>query len=489
MNFDLSPMQPATPPLASLASLVGASPSDDFAALLDSKAIGVELPERKMAAGDAIEPAQETGLKTFVQSIAASEPQSLAEPEKTAPLSTLAAIEKADALVARLTPAPQMAEEPALSKEAQPLPPVFAEPARIRAQAEFARSERKDVRHEGRPVFDERSDEPEEDAAPQPAVATSEIARTTVEIIPLPLAADMSAVAQPASLPLAKRELSPGSPPRQAMVSTTASPQAAGGNDIVSKDPLPLVQTPTSLEEDRAPVALPKHALVEKQDIDGTPTALKEQHNVAGALPSSHEQLPASAKVSPIRATKVAEIALGLADVQSNPVQTTVQTSTPDPVQTVTQAGPEIVPANTPARGTIVERQLDLIRNEQWLGELAHDIATTAGNADRLSFRLMPHQLGRLDVDVSRSHNGLSLSIRTESDGATAILSAAQTRLADEIRAQGVKLADTQMFSGDARQSPGQDAYSRPAPLIETFLSSNETVDVPEPEQRDGRYA
>ena len=175
--------------------------------------------------------------------------------------------------------------------------------------------------------------------------------------------------------------------------------------------------------------------------------------------------------------------------MQSNLVQTTVQTSTPDPVQTVTQAGPEIVPANTPARGTIVERQLDLIRNEQWLGELAHDIATTAGNADRLSFRLMPHQLGRLDVDVSRSHNGLSLSIRTESDGATAILSAAQTRLADEIRAQGVKLADTQMFSGDARQSPGQDAYSRPAPLIETFLSSNETVDVPEPEQRDGRYA
>ena len=119
----------------------------------------------------------------------------------------------------------------------------------------------------------------------------------------------------------------------------------------------------------------------------------------------------------------------------------------------------------------------------------AQMLALERADDGRLSFRLMPHQLGRLDVDVSRSHNGLSLSIRTESDGATAILSAAQTRLADEIRAQGVKLADTQMFSGDARQSPGQDAYSRPAPLIETFLSSNETVDVPEPEQRDGRYA
>ncbi|MBK7283563.1 MAG: flagellar hook-length control protein FliK [Sphingomonadales bacterium] len=101
----------------------------------------------------------------------------------------------------------------------------------------------------------------------------------------------------------------------------------------------------------------------------------------------------------------------------------------------------------------------------------------------------MPHQLGRLEVDVSRSHNGLSLSIQTESDSAKAILSAAQPRLADEIRSQGIKLADTQMFSGDARQSPSQDGFTRPAPLIEAFISPNDTVDEPEPEQRNGRYA
>ncbi len=90
---------------------------------------------------------------------------------------------------------------------------------------------------------------------------------------------------------------------------------------------------------------------------------------------------------------------------------------------------------------------------------------------------------------MSRSQNGLSLSIRTESDSAAAILSAAQSRLTDEIRSLGVRLADTQMFSGDSRQSPGQDANARPAQLIETFISPTETVDAPEEERRDGRYA
>jgi hypothetical protein len=45
------------------------------------------------------------------------------------------------------------------------------------------------------------------------------------------------------------------------------------------------------------------------------------------------------------------------------------------------------------------------------------------------------------------------------------------------------------MFSGDARQSPSQDGFTRPAPLIEAFISPNDTVDEPEPEQRNGRYA
>ena len=125
--------------------------------------------------------------------------------------------------------------------------------------------------------------------------------------------------------------------------------------------------------------------------------------------------------------------------------------------------------ASVLAADPVIERQLDLVRDEQWLGELAHDIASTSGDRDRLTFRLMPHQLGRLDIDLSRSHDGLSLTIRTENDSAQAILSAAQPRLAEEIRAQGLKLADTQMFSGDARQSHAQTSNARAVPLIEAL--------------------
>ena len=145
------------------------------------------------------------------------------------------------------------------------------------------------------------------------------------------------------------------------------------------------------------------------------------------------------------------------------------------------------------ARGSdidnVLDRQLDLVRNERWLGELAQDIANTSDNKDRLSFRLMPHQLGRLDIEVSRSQSGLSLTIRTESDSAQSILTAAQSRLTDELRSQGVKLADTQMLSGDSRHSQHNGGNARPISLIENFTTPIDLADLPEKEQRDGRYA
>lgn len=207
---------------------------------------------------------------------------------------------------------------------------------------------------------------------------------------------------------------------------------------------------------------------------------------VAMAMPAQDVHTP---KTAPVRASKIAGIALQLVDAKPDPAVMAPQTGVAEIAATA--PGAAIAPGASAVlpTDTVVDRQLDLVRNEQWLGELAHDIASTSGDDNRLSFRLMPHQLGRLDVDVTRSHNGLSLTIHTESDSAKAILAAAQPRLADEIRAQGLKLADTQMFSGDSRQSPGQDGFVRPAPLIESFLTSTEIADVSEPEQRDGRYA
>lgn len=489
MNFDLSPMQPATSPIVSLTALTGVSPSDDFAALLDRKAIGGMAPEQKAEIGGAATLAQGNASTEWAGDSATALPQSPVDVAKVEPAAALAAIAKADALATRLSPAPQSPEEPATPPEARQLPSALVESARFRPQAELARSERKEPRHEGRATSSEGSAEGEADEAPGSASSAPDIAKIAIEPLPLPMAADMVAMVQAPSRPMADAAISLGALPRLAMPSKSAPAPAAIGNDTGAKEPSPLVEVLESEVEAMTPVAVPKRAIMARNEVEGPDVAEQELPRIVSALASSQGQQMGASKASPVRAAKIAEIALGLAEAQSSPAQPPVQASTPDVASTMTRVSKEISPSDAPVRGTVVERQLDLIRNEQWLGELAHDIASTTGDANRLSFRLMPHQLGRLDVDVSRSHNGLSLSIQTESDSATAILSAAQARLADEIRAQGVKLADTQMFSGDSRQSASQDSSTRPAPLIETFVSPNETVDAPEPEQRDGRYA
>lgn len=451
MNFELSPLLPTTSPIATLAAPAGALSSDGFAALLDRSTTPPLAAEPKLLTDDAEVALLETGSNGAV---------AIASPNAGRSTKSETAIATADALVASLSSAPTAPEDSsATNTEAEPTPPTVAEAVRSRVQTEFVRSERKGTDREGHIGSNDEAEDGDTASTGETQAGISGGKRITIEPVPLPMIADIPVGTQPVSSHGIDR----------AIKLETAPPKAALANSVPAEKPVDS-NAPMSLLRDGnaaseteavAAVAMPKHAL-------------------------SREPQTSASGAAPVRAEKIAEIALGLADAQSAPSAS--QAGAAD-LSVAARADIEIAPAEAPARANVVERQLDLIRNEQWLGELAHDIASTAGNAERLSFRLMPQQLGRLDVDVSRSHNGLSLSIKTESEGAAAILSASQARLADEIRAQGVKLADTQMFSGDSRQSSGQDGYSRAAPLIETFLSSNETVDAPEPEERDGRYA
>ncbi len=125
----------------------------------------------------------------------------------------------------------------------------------------------------------------------------------------------------------------------------------------------------------------------------------------------------------------------------------------PNTSQAAPISSPPAVPAD-PIR-FVVERQLDLARDSRWLDELARDIVSVGERSDRLSFRLMPTQLGRLDVDLSTSDSGLSVRIATTSDAAAQIVTAAQPRLIDELKGQGVRIAGTEVSSGGT-QSQGQ---------------------------------
>jgi flagellar hook-length control protein FliK len=452
MTFDINPMQSTASPIALLAGLQGGASASDFAALLS----GEVLPERS---GEQAEP---TGEKVALSTTAVLPP---AGETPAAPVATAMAIAHADALFATLAPAPERTEAPAEPKVFTPAQIALPVAARTITRRDAPQSLPKDETNDDRPEAKPESDE---------------VRRSTPAIVmALP---ETVGVQRPADGPSPSLEHEKSAPLDGASL-PEKKPEMADRALLPEKTERKIGHT---LQDEQHEPARPVRIETKVFAIEPA-KADRPAHIERPVSPSS--QPTTMPKAPLVRSAKIAEIALGLADQLPDPTVAAIHKQVADlPVARPEAAAPA---AATPVTLTdmVIDRQLDLFRNEQWLGELAHDIASTSGDNNRLSFRLMPHQLGRLDVDVTRSHNGLSLAIHTESDSAQAILSAAQPRLADEIRAQGLKLADTQMFSGDARHSPGHDGHSRPAPLIETFTTYIDTVDTPEPEQRDGRYA
>jgi flagellar hook-length control protein FliK len=131
-------------------------------------------------------------------------------------------------------------------------------------------------------------------------------------------------------------------------------------------------------------------------------------------------------------------------------------------------------------------RQLDLSRDTLWLDRLARDIVSAASADGRLRFELSPPTLGRMEVDVQRAEQGLHVQLTTHTDAARAIIADAQPRLIDEMRALGVRVADSQVAADPSRQQPG----SRPPATPILIEAAPETDFKPEsPVTHDGRFA
>ena len=93
----------------------------------------------------------------------------------------------------------------------------------------------------------------------------------------------------------------------------------------------------------------------------------------------------------------------------------------------------------------LIEGQLDLAHESEWLDQLTRDIARTAEADGRASFRLAPEHLGRLDVELEQSAAGANIRLTAETETARAIIADAQPRLLAEARAQGLRIADAQV--------------------------------------------
>ncbi len=146
----------------------------------------------------------------------------------------------------------------------------------------------------------------------------------------------------------------------------------------------------------------------------------------------------------------------------------------------------------TDASFRVAERALDVARGSLWLDQLAGDIAAVQDHNRNLSFRLIPAQLGQLDVKIAANDGGLQLNFSTQTEEAARIISQAQSRLVEELKAQGVRVAGSEVNTGSGQSSfAQQNDHSTRADTIAEFdrpaTKSSEQADASEPQ--NGRFA
>ena len=160
--------------------------------------------------------------------------------------------------------------------------------------------------------------------------------------------------------------------------------------------------------------------------------------------------------------------------------------------QLALNGGATLTDAAAPA--LVAERMLNLDSDGAWIDQLAHDIAATKSDSGDISFRLMPRHLGRLDVAMQMGDDGVSLKMDTHHEATATIVTAAQARLVDELRQQGVRVAGAEVTctpGETGRQSQGQGRAAAPDPthLIETATERAEPRDEDRAADRRGRFA
>jgi flagellar hook-length control protein FliK len=146
----------------------------------------------------------------------------------------------------------------------------------------------------------------------------------------------------------------------------------------------------------------------------------------------------------------------------------------------------------TDVSNVVAERALDVARGSLWLDQLAGDIAAVQDSERDLTFRLIPAQLGQLDVKIATRDDGMQLSFRTQTEDAAGIIATAQPRLVEELKAQGVRIAGSEVHTGSGQSSFAQQ-NGRPHRLETIAEFERPSSDFQEPthatSRQNGRFA
>lgn len=128
------------------------------------------------------------------------------------------------------------------------------------------------------------------------------------------------------------------------------------------------------------------------------------------------------------------------------------------------------------------------VTNDAWLDQLARDITATASNDGKLSFRIVPPQLGRLDINIETRDAGVAVHMKAETREAQSILSAAQPRLESALGQNGIRVAEASVAQNGQENLPKPHFIAQKA-LIEAVTDSEPEADTPTPGRAAGRFA
>lgn len=146
----------------------------------------------------------------------------------------------------------------------------------------------------------------------------------------------------------------------------------------------------------------------------------------------------------------------------------------------------------TDASALVADRALDVARGSLWLDQLAGDIAAVQERDRDLSFRLIPAQLGQLDIKIAASDNGMQLNFSTQTDEAARIIGSAQSRLVEDLKAQGVRVAGSEVNAESGQssfaQQHGQSSRAETTAEFER-VSPVSSEPTPQNEPLNGRFA
>jgi flagellar hook-length control protein FliK len=206
--------------------------------------------------------------------------------------------------------------------------------------------------------------------------------------------------------------------------------------------------------------------------------------------PPSPLAAPKPAPASPMTAVLIAEPQQAAKPLDSGAAMTVLFT------QAASEGAARIGETAQPA--AVAAHTLDLSNDDVWIEQLARDIAATKSDRGDISFRLLPRHLGRLDVAMRVEDSGVALKLDTQHETTAKIVTAAQARLVDDLRQQGVRVtaadvtctpdetgrhAHQQQEQGRASSTPSH------AHLIETATETESREESRRPADRRGRFA